>query len=123
MKLHAERDDNVQLITAHGPGWVAINHVRHEGSLILMPSGVLQPWTGAESFEHLSAQHFEQLLTHEPEFVIFGTGPQLRFPSAQLTAALTRARIGVECMDTAAACRTFNVLALEGRQMLAALLL
>jgi uncharacterized protein len=66
---------------------------------------------------------FEQALTLQPELVIFGSGPRLRFVSASLLRGLIDRRIGVETMDTAAACRTYNVLAGEGRAVLAALLL
>ena len=90
---------------------------------------VMVPWTGlvsawaVTSFEELQAHHFESLLIHQPEVVIFGSGARLRFVSPALSKALIERRIGVETMDTAAACRTYNVLASEGRSVVAALLL
>ncbi len=59
----------------------------------------------------------------KPEVVLLGTGTRLRFPHPRLTRALTDAGIGVEVMDTPAACRTFNILAAEGRKVLAAVIL
>ena len=73
--------------------------------------------------EQLLAEHFEQALALQPELVIFGSGARHRFISPALVRCLIERGIGVEMMDTAAACRTYNVLASEGRAVLAALLL
>ena len=81
----------------------------------------MTPWN-APSFESLGAEHFARLAALKPELVIFGSGPRLRFPPAALLRPLIEARIGVETMDTAAACRTYNVLLAEGRSVVAALL-
>ncbi|HET7157715.1 MAG TPA: MTH938/NDUFAF3 family protein, partial [Burkholderiales bacterium] len=62
------------------------------------------------------------LLTTRPEIILFGSGATLRFPRPELTRAIAAAAVGLETMDTAAACRTYNVLTAEGRQVLAALL-
>jgi hypothetical protein len=67
------------------------------------------PWN-AESFESLAADHFARIAALEPELVIFGSGARLRFPAPALLRPLIDAGIGVETMDTAAACRTYNVL-------------
>ena len=81
-------------------------------SIICPPSGVrLDP-----------VMNFESLLAMQPELVIFGSGERLRFAAPALMASLFERRIGVETMDTAAACRTFNVLAGERRRVVAALL-
>jgi uncharacterized protein len=90
---------------------------------------VLVPWRGEavawpiSQLSELNADHFAQLLALKPELVIFGSGARLRFVSPALHSALIDKRIGVETMDTAAACRTFNVLASEGRSVAAALLI
>ena len=75
-----------------------------------------------ESFEDLTARHFEQLAELRTELVIFGSGERLRFPSAALTRSLIECQIGLESMDTQAACRTYNILAGEGRHVAVALL-
>ena len=86
------------------------------------------PWHGepaawpVDSFDALDASHFEMLAALRPQLVIFGSGARLRFPPPRLLAGLIGARIGVEAMDTPAACRTYNVLLAEGRSVLAALL-
>jgi uncharacterized protein len=91
-------------------------------------ASVLVPWRGnaldwpVGRFEDLNSTHFEAVLKLGPELVIFGSGARIRFPAPGLYAALIARRIGVEAMDTAAACRTFNVLATEGRSVVAALL-
>lgn len=109
-------------ITGYGPGWVAINGERHHTALIVSPLEPVQPWD-CNDFGQLQTHHFEQLLAWSPELVLFGSGSRLRFAHPSLLAALYARRVGVETMDTAAACRTFNFLAAEGRRVLAALLL
>ena len=74
-----------------------------------------------ESIHHLAGRHVAALLSHGPEVVIVGTGEVQVFPDVQLFVALMDAGIGYEVMDTAAACRTYNVLYAEGRRVLAAL--
>jgi len=76
----------------------------------------------ATSFESLSAEHFERVAALGPELVVFGSGARLRFPRPAVLRPLIEARIGVETMDSAAACRTYNVLLAEGRRVVAALL-
>jgi uncharacterized protein len=124
MKLHADKLD-FQSITAYGDGWIAVNGQRHTQSLLLSSTGPLQAWP-CSRFEALEAAHFDQLLTlsaEPPELVVFGSGKRLRFVRPALLGTLIERRIGVETMDTAAACRTYNILAAEGRRVVAALLL
>ena len=73
-------------------------------------------------FEALSAEHFEAIAALDPEVVLLGTGRVQRFPHPRLTTALSSRRIGIEAMDTGAACRTYNILMSEGRKVLAALI-
>lgn len=124
MKLHADRLD-VPSITAYGEGWVAVNGQRHAHSLVLTSDGQCLPWACAR-FDDLAAPHFEQLLgvmTEAPGLVLFGSGARLRFVHPALLQRLLERRIGVETMDTPAACRTYNIVAGEGRRVLLALLL
>jgi len=120
MKLQPEKSD-VQTLTAHGPGWVMINNERVEQSVVLGSRGERFLWDCA-SFEELGAAHFEQLASLGAELVIFGSGRRIRFPQPVWLRPLMAQRTGVETMDTAAACRTYNILASEGRHVLAALL-
>ena len=70
----------------------------------------------------MSPAHFASLVETNPELVVFGSGNALRFPRQAWIRSLIEARIGVETMDTGAACRTYNILAGEGRRVVAALL-
>lgn len=121
MKLQPDKSD-VQTLTAHGPGWVAINGERVEGSVILGSHGERQPWD-VRAFASLDASHFAPLAELAPEVFIFGSGDRIRFPRPAWIAPLIQRGIGVETMDTAAACRTYNILASEGRHVVAALLI
>jgi len=94
----------------------------HEGSVLVPWRGPVQPW-GAASPSELTAQHFEQVLALEPEIVIFGSGARLTFVPPAVYRVLIAHGVGMETMDTAAASRTYNVLAMEGRSVVAALLL
>ena len=80
------------------------------------------PGFAPAGFDALAEADFAALLAHKPEVVLLGTGATLRFPHPRLLAPLTDARVGVEVMDTPAACRTFNILSGEGRRAIAALI-
>lgn len=124
MKLHADNVDT-RSITAYGEGWIAVNGQRHTQSLVLTSSGQLAHWP-CSRFEDLTVAHFSTLtsaMPEAPELVIFGSGSKLRFVPPALLSGLIAQRIGVETMDTAAACRTYNILAGEGRRVVAALLM
>lgn len=121
MKLHPNRPSVLNTITAYGPGFIEVNAQRIEHALLLMPEAPFALWA-PERFEDLVASHFDEVLAAEPEVVLLGTGARQRFAHPRLTAALIARRIGVESMDTGAACRTYNILLTEGRRVLAALL-
>jgi uncharacterized protein len=120
MKLHLDHNDVQYIITGYGEDHVLVNGVAHHRSLIVLPDEVVMDW--AEGLAQLSAAHFEAVLMRAPEIVLLGTGRRQRFPSPALYKGLIAARIGVEIMNTAAACRTYNILAGEGRRVAAALL-
>jgi uncharacterized protein len=110
------------VVTGLGPGWVRIGATEYRENLVLTPETLATGWAAA-GFDGLADADFAALLPHKPEIVLFGSGPTIRFPHPRLTRALTDARIGIDVMDTSAACRTFNILAAEGRSVVAALLL
>lgn len=74
-------------------------------------------------FEDITLEHLEPALALEPEILIIGTGPSLQFPEARIMAEIQQHGIGLEVLDTAAACRTYNVLVSENRNVVAALLM
>ena len=108
-------------ITGYGPGWVAVNGEQHHASILVSSQGLCRPW-GHSSFDQLQSAHFDELAALAPELVLFGSGSRIQFPPPQWLTALYSQRIGVETMDTQAACRTYNFLAGEGRKVVAALL-
>lgn len=109
-------------ITAYGDGWVSIGATRVEHNLLLHSNGEHGPWAPA-GFDALDSGDFAQLLAGGPELVLFGSGSRLRFPRPAWVRPLIEAGIGIETMDTPAACRTYNILASENRRVIAALLL
>ncbi|MBK7004230.1 MAG: Mth938-like domain-containing protein [Burkholderiales bacterium] len=109
-------------ITGYGAGWIAVNGERFDSSIVICSSGERFAWN-CDTFDALQAAHFAQLATLGAELILFGSGERIRFPQPQWLQALYAQRIGVETMDTQAACRTFNFLAAEGRKVVAAILL
>ncbi|HZM34031.1 MAG TPA: Mth938-like domain-containing protein [Burkholderiales bacterium] len=120
MKLHASAPTSANVINAYGEGYVMVNGARHESSVIVTATAILD-WQ-AEKFDTLEEGDFERLKDLGLEIVLLGTGPKQRFPHPRLTAGLARAGIGVEVMDLQAACRTYNILVAEERKVAAALL-
>ncbi len=121
MKLQLEGSGALNAVTGYGAGYVMVNGERHETNLVVLPERVM-PWS-AGGFETLAESDFEMLAALGSEVVLLGTGVALRFPAPRLTRALAIARIGLEVMDTQAACRTYNILMAEERRVAAALLL
>ncbi len=114
-------DHHGTAITGYGPGWIAIGGQRLHHSLVLRHTGERADWACA-GFDELSEAHFTPLADARPELVVFGSGSTLRFPRPAWIRRLIETGIGVETMDTGAACRTYNILAAEGRRVVAALL-
>jgi uncharacterized protein len=94
----------------------------HEASVLVPWTGAVVPWPAA-SMAELAPAHFEAIAALKPEVVILGSGARLQFPPPALARLLFERRIGLETMDTAAACRTYSVLVNEGRSVVAALIL
>ena len=122
MKLQPDRIEGVNAISGLIPGAVSVNGIVHRQSILVPWQGEVTAWDVA-SFEALTPEHFQAIAEQGPELVIFGSGDRLRFPAGALMRPLIERRIGLETMDTAAACRTYNVLVSEGRRALVALLL
>jgi len=120
LKLQPDQSD-AQTISGYGPGWVGVGQEKITHNVVLGAHGQRFEW--AASFEQLGPEHFEALAELQVEVVIFGSGQRIRFPRPAWLAPLARRRIGIETMDTAAACRTYNILAQEGRDVAVALLL
>jgi uncharacterized protein len=123
MKLQPDKSNSLT-INAYGPGWIEVNGQRFSHSLIVSSLAGASPqiWE-AKRFEDLTGQDFEQLAQSGAELVLFGSGQRLRFPKPAWLSSLIKQGIGMETMDTPAACRTYNILASEGRKVAVALLL
>jgi len=122
MKLHLTQAVDNQLITGYDKHWVEINQTRYSKSLIVLPDRIITDWE-VPDFDELTTAHFEQLALLKPEVVLLGTSEIQRFIQPSLGRTLTEAGIGIECMSTAAACRTYNFLMAEGRRIAAALII
>jgi uncharacterized protein len=120
MKLHVQTGIP-QLVTGTGDGWVRVNAQEYRQNLVLTPDAVFPGWAPS-GFAGLAEADFAALLAYAPAIVLLGTGPTQRFPLPALSRALVNAGVGMEVMNTPAACRTFNILASEGRLVVAALL-
>lgn len=122
MKLHQDMPSGLNRITGYGEGYVMVNGERFECSLIVMPEMLMDAWQ-VPGFDALAKPYFEPLLAVSPEILLLGTGEKQRFPHPKTFQGLYDAGIGVEVMDSAAACRTYNILMGEGRRVAAALIL
>ncbi|MGH8693298.1 MAG: Mth938-like domain-containing protein [Burkholderiales bacterium] len=122
MKLHLARSDNQNTFTGYGEGYVMVNAVRYERSLVVLPDRPVETWA-VSRVDTLREEDLEFLACLGVEIVLLGTGKSLRFVHPRLLQSLARGRVGVEVMDTPAACRTYNILVAEGRKVAAALIL
>ena len=122
MKFHLEQSAGKNAFTGYGEGYVSVNGERHEASLVVGAERVITDWP-ARSVDSLAADHLAAIVEMAPEIVLIGSGPKFTFPDPARLAPLYKAGIGVEVMDTPAACRTYNILMGDGRNVVAALIL
>src|SRR5262249_51242929 len=120
MKLHLSPGQG-QLFTGYGADYVAVNNVRYDHSVLVSPQAVTK-WP-VDRFDELAPADFSFIPRLRAEIVLLGTGRTQRFPPPALALALAASGAGVEVMDTRAACRTYNILAMEGRKVVAAILM
>ncbi len=120
MKFEQDNPAGRNTFTGYGEGYVEVNRKRHATSLVVSADRLVTDWP-ARSIEGLTADHFAAVMALAPEILLLGTGPRFAFPAPALLAPLRQAGIGVEVMDTPAACRTYNILLGEGRNVVAAL--
>ena len=117
------RSQNIQAppIDAFGDGSFRIAGIRKDGDT-LIAANAARAWFRAS--ESLSVADFAAFLegSDKPDMVLLGTGERLAHPPADIRKAFREARVGLEVLDTATACRTYNLLAGEGRKVGAALI-
>lgn len=121
MKVSLDFNDEAHMIRSYHRGGVSIRDQEWRES-VLISRRRIEAWAPA-SFDELAGEHFEAIAELEPEIVIVGTGERQQFPHPRLTRPLIDRGIGVEIMDTGAACRTYNIILAEGRRVVAALLM
>ena len=121
MKIEREQAEGRNTFTGYGDGYVEVNRARYTQSLVVSGERLITDWPAA-SVDSLAADHLAAIVELKPEIVLLGTGKAFSFPDAALLAPLYKAGIGVEAMDTPAACRTYNILLGEGRNVVAALI-
>lgn len=122
MNLHPEKSSPQHVVTAYEAGRVAVNGRILTRSLLLLPDRLDEHW-GPASFAALTVEHLAALTTQDSDVLLLGTGLRQRFPPPIMLRPLIEAGRGFEIMDTAAACRTYNILVAEGRLVLAALII
>jgi len=120
MKFHLQAAA-ANVITGSGPGWIRVGTRDYRENIVMTPQTVTTGFAPA-GLGALTEEDFERLLAGSPEIVLLGTGAAQRFPHPRATAPLMRAHVGIEVMDTRAACRTYNILIAEGRNVVAALI-
>jgi uncharacterized protein len=121
VKLQSDPHSGANTITGYGDGYIEINKIPYSHAVLLSSDGEILEWA-IKSFEDLSPADFIQMAALKPELIIIGTGKRQRFPKPELLKTLIEAKIGFEVMDSQAACRTYNILVGEGRQVLLALI-
>jgi len=122
LKLHREAASALNTFTGYGSGYVMVNNQRIEKSVVVLPDRIISDWT-ATTFEALAPEHLAPLAELGCEIILLGTGTQLRFPRPEIMRPLVQSGVGLEVMDVQAACRTYNILLAEERNVAAALLL
>ena len=122
MKLHSDNTQQYQTVTGYDASGVEINAQRFNYSLLVMPEVPPRPWN-VTRVEDLTQAHFEEIARDAPDVVVLGTGERQRFVHPKLVASLSSMHVGVDCMDSQAACRTYNVLMGEGRKVTLALII
>jgi uncharacterized protein len=122
MKVSLDTGTASYLIKGYSAGRIQVNETDYTEPLIVMPEQLVPDWASAP-IDRLTAGHFDAVRDYQPEILLLGTGREQTFPPARLIAELGQRGMGLEVMDTAAACRTFNVLMSEDRRVAAALMM
>lgn len=120
MKMTLDGIDGHNLVTRLEPGVVGIGDREYRSSLVVCANAVIEDWP----VRHVSelAAGLDPILALQPDILVLGTGQVQDFPTPELLARIAGARVGFEVMDNRAACRTYNVLRAESRNVVLALI-
>ncbi|HKH19705.1 MAG TPA: Mth938-like domain-containing protein [Gammaproteobacteria bacterium] len=121
MNITQEFGGGRYVIRGYDQNRVVVNDRSFMRSVIVAPEHLNPDWE-PQSLAELKASHFEPVVALQPEVVLLGTGLRLQFPAQAIIAFLQQRAIAIEVMNTAAACRTFNLLVSQGRAVVGALL-
>ncbi len=121
---HLNLDENraVYQIKAYKPGYIQVNEKVFTHSIVISAEKLVTDWQ-PQSITELTSQHLDVIAAMQPTILLLGTGTSLQFPDITLYGHLINQNIGVEIMDTSAACRTYNALTAENRNVVAALII
>ena len=122
MKFAQDSQEDGYVLTAYDDNSVSINGKSFTQSLVVASTRLNENWNIAD-IKLLTSSHIEEILSFRPELVIIGTGNRLVFPEIEIYSGIIKHGIGVDFMDTGAACRTYNILMSEGRDVVAGLIL
>lgn len=122
MQFNLDSNIGKYQVTSYEPGKVIINKQIYTRSLIITAEQLMTDW-GPQTFSELTADHLKSVLNLAPHIVILGTGEKQHFLAQELALLFLQQGIGIEVMNTDAACRTYNVLMSEGRNVVAGLIL
>jgi len=122
MKLHHNNQDGMNIIKAYTENTVTINEETYSHSIVVQANYLEAAWR-PQDIDELDSAAIRELAKLDTEIILLGTGQQQRFPDRRLFIPLYDRNIGIEVMDTPAACRTYNILLEEGRTVTAALLI
>lgn len=122
MILTQDTNDATFQIRAYRPGLVTINDHTYQNSLIIATQQLIPGWR-PQSCAEIKPEDWQAVLDLNPELILLGTGKTFQMPHHSQLAAVYAKKIGIECMNTGAACRTYMALSAEGRRVAAALLL
>lgn len=120
MQLTKETFSDLYPVQTYEPGLLKVNDTLFSQPVMLIMGQPAQNWA-IKTFDDLSIESLETIIAQAPDVILLGTGTTLRFPAPALSQQVIQKGIGIEIMDTGAACRTYNLLLAEGRKVAAAL--
>src|SRR3990167_195512 len=116
MILNEDRNNAHYQIQSFSPGKLIVNNELYTTSVIITPSQLIQNWS-PRNIDHITDDDFKPFLSLQPKIILLGTGDRSKILPAQKLALLLEKQFHVECMNTAAACRTYMALSAEGRNL------
>lgn len=122
MKFSEDKIQQGYYVTGYEQGVILVNDNPKTSSFIISDEQLIEHWAPVH-IDELRTHHLDLLLALQPELVLIGTGDTLKFPAIEHYACLIQQNIGVEIMDSTAACRTYNILLNEGRKVVAGIIL